>query len=438
MPGILKTAVIIPGLLSLVFGLLLFSGAGILAEYWFRNPDLTPVFRLFGLAVPGITLLKLGTELSKGFCTAKFAVLVENLTVPALQIFFFLVLYWQIRGFGALIGAVIAATALGACLISYFILRQMKGVWPDRRVPLKELTRKVRTSRIRKEVVTYSLPLFLSGITAVVMGSIDIIMLGRYASEETVGVYAAAAMVTGLMASTLMMPILSIFSPLIARHQAQDEMGVVADLYAAAVRWLCYLSIPAFAFVILFRTWVMLVFGQDFLEEGPMILLVLSPGYFTVCFTGCVGQLLAMTGHQKKELAVSVAVVIANIGLNFALIPVYGGYGAAAATSVSLVLINLLRVAIVYRIFKIQPFTLKLVRLKVTAVVILGGMVLVQGSISQWQGGLAAALVWIFLTGLIFLGHIDAEDKKIARGIWQKFRGMGRCRPKGIDEMRRE
>lgn len=134
------------------------------------------------------------------------------------------------------------------------------------------------------------------------MGSIDILMLGRYVDARNIGYYAAAAMVTGLMASTLIMPVNSIFGPLIARYQGRNEMDTVSDLYSAAVRWLCYLSIPAFSAAILFRDHIMLVFGSGFLAKGSLVLLILSPGYFTACFTGCVGQLLAMTGHQKKSL----------------------------------------------------------------------------------------------------------------------------------------
>lgn len=115
-----------------------------------------------------------------------------------------------------------------------------------------------------------------------------------------------------------------------------------------------------------------------------------------------------------------------NVCLNFILIPAYGDIGAAAATSVSLVLINLMRVVIVFRTFKIHPFTAKLFRLKALGVALLTGTVLLQGRLGVWQDFFVAVLVWLFLIVVIILRHIDGEDREIAANFWLKFRRIGR------------
>jgi O-antigen/teichoic acid export membrane protein len=59
---------------------------------------------------------------------------------------------------------------------------------------------------------------------------------------------------------------------------------------------------------------------------------------------GPVGLLLIMTGHERTSARVVAVTTALNVALNAALIPAFGGVGAASATACSIVVRNLVLV----------------------------------------------------------------------------------------------
>lgn len=410
LPKIMNTAILIPVLLSLACSGLFYLGAGTIATVWFHNPELIPVFHLFALAIPCVTLLKLGTELSRGFFTTRYAVLVENFIVPVLLPLVFLSLYFFNHTFNALIYAFIIANAVGAACIVFFLFRQAGRVLP----PLPQAW---IFAGFSFKVIRYSFPLFLSGITAVLMGTIDIFMLGRFVDADSVGVYAAASMVAVFLSTSLVIPVNSIFAPLVAGHHHHNDLTTLHHLYIATTRWVAFLAIPLILCVILLRSHIMAIFGTGFVETGSKVLLILAVGHLVNCLTGGVGQILSMAGHPKKELSINLLIVILNMGLNLLLIPRYGLTGAACATAIALGSVNLLRVIVVFKIFKIQPFTLKLARIFVLGF-FLGLVALLFQQIAHggydflFALGACGLLIWfIAVTGF------EPEDKDVLSQI---------------------
>ena len=72
--------------------------------------------------------------------------------------------------------------------------------------------------------------------------------------------------------------------------------------------------------------------------------IVLTIGQFVNAATGPVGYLLNMSGFHRIEGRIAVAGAVMTVGLCFALIPVWGLLGAAAANAIATAACNLLRV----------------------------------------------------------------------------------------------
>jgi len=72
--------------------------------------------------------------------------------------------------------------------------------------------------------------------------------------------------------------------------------------------------------------------------------------------------MLTMTGREKLEFLNDVGILILNILLNLILIPKFGILGAAIATAVSLILLNIIRVLEVYIFLKMHPFDPKFLK----------------------------------------------------------------------------
>jgi O-antigen/teichoic acid export membrane protein len=82
----------------------------------------------------------------------------------------------------------------------------------------------------------------------------------------------------------------------------------------------------------------------------------MAAGQIITTVVGPLGFFLAMTGRQKLNLANAIALAAINIVLNVIMIPRWGIAGAGMATSISLVIINAVRLIQVKRFYGFTPF----------------------------------------------------------------------------------
>lgn len=210
-----------------------------------------------------------------------------------------------------------------------------------------------------EKIVLYSLPLMPTAITLIGFNYVDIIMLNIYVNPSKVGEYAASARLSFFFA-TLFPSITLIFAPLIAGQHGKNNLENIEMLFKAMVRWVCYMALPVLVFFLIANKEIMLIFGKEFTKDGPIVLTILMSGHIFEFISSGTGIILTMTGHQYKELINYLASVLLNILLNIILIPSYGLIGAAAATTLSRLIITAVRLYIIFYIFRIQPFTKKL------------------------------------------------------------------------------
>jgi O-antigen/teichoic acid export membrane protein len=85
--------------------------------------------------------------------------------------------------------------------------------------------------------------------------------------------------------------------------------------------------------------------------------MILIGSQIVLSCVGPAGNILTMTGYERIQLVNNLLALGLNIGLNLFLIPRYGILGAAIATSVSLAVLNVLRVIQVIRFIGISPFS---------------------------------------------------------------------------------
>lgn len=419
LPQVITTALVIPCLLSILCSLLLFLSADIVANFWFHDQHIANILRLFSVTVPFAALLKVGCELSRGFLTTRYAVLVENFLVPVAQLCLFVILYFLRHDFNALIYGTVLSYGFGCISMLFFLSRQL------RKLMGYELLMRPRWQWLfdkgkGMELIRYSFPLFLSGVTVILMNYIDIFMIGRFVGAEDVGVYVAASMVANFISSSLVIPVNSIFVPLVAARHGCKDIAAISHLYVATTRWLFIFSVPLIACVILGRKNIMWIFGAGFVDDGAMVLLILAIGHLVNCLAGGVGHILSMTGHPQKELIINIFVVILNIVLNLVLIPQYGILGAAVATSAAMVLVNVLRMIVVYMLFKMQPFAGKLVVIFIVGFFLISGNILFQEFVG-WDYDLFSSLATcIVVTTIIVVRGLEFEDKELLREICKR------------------
>jgi O-antigen/teichoic acid export membrane protein len=179
--------------------------------------------------------------------------------------------------------------------------------------------------------------------------------------------------------------------------------------------------------LIIFSKEIMGIFGPEF-KGGWQVLLILGSAYFIIVGTGPLTPVLQMTGKQDIEMVNSLSLLIINIGLNLLLIPAYGMIGGAIATSISLILIKLLRLYQVNRMLRLIPYTRQIIKPLLAGIFSLitclgfKGISLQDQSYIWFIGGAILSLIVYII--VLFLIRFDPEDKIVFSAIKSKILGQ--------------
>jgi O-antigen/teichoic acid export membrane protein len=133
----------------------------------------------------------------------------------------------------------------------------------------------------------------------------------------------------------------------------RPEMERLARTAATLVAILSAFSIAGLLLV--GRPLIRIAYGSEYVGAWG-ILLILALGTFWDSASGGAGFVLQMTGHHKRLLLLTVGGALVNVALSLALAPIWGGYGIALATSVTLIAINMAMVRSVRRLLGVRTF----------------------------------------------------------------------------------
>lgn len=278
---------------------------------------------------------------------------------------------------------------------------------------------------LQREVTFFSATLF--GIQALEFlgAQADRIVIGVYLNAREVGIYAVAVTLVAFIA-ILLQSVNQIFAPSIAEVHALGQHDVLVRLYRTLTKWVLGATIPLALVMMIFSRSLMSVFGHDFVEGAP-VLIIGAIGQLVNCGTGSVGQLLLMSGNQMRMARTQVIVVPATLILSWFLIPRCGLVGAAIAAAIGTGGMNLLWLKDVDLVLGVHPLRKMYVSLIpgsiVSALSILGARYLLR-SVDFLPLTIAAACVVGFASFAIcstLLGF-DADDKALAAATWERFR----------------
>lgn len=195
--------------------------------------------------------------------------------------------------------------------------------------------------------------LFIAGINVINMQT-DILMLAAIRGSESAGIYQAATRGAELVAFSLVIVNMAI-QPSLARLYAAGDMARLQRLTIMSARAATATALPLATAMIVWGGSIMAaVFGSEF-TRGAVALAILSAAQLVNAFTGPANSLLNMTGHEVDQLKAMTVGVLINIVLNALLIPHWDIVGAAVATGTSLIVWNVLLVALAGQRLHIYP-----------------------------------------------------------------------------------
>ena len=186
---------------------------------------------------------------------------------------------------------------------------------------------------VAKEFLQDSWPLILSGLAVSTFAKIDQVLLKFLVNEAGVGFYSAAVRIVEAWYFIPMAITTSIFPAILNAKQTNEfeykkRLEKLYDLMSV-------ISIGiAIIISALSGTIIQLFYGERFISSAPVLSIYIWSGVAT--FLGVASnQFLIAENLTKLSLYRSVFGMVANILLNFLLIPLYGINGAALATLIS-------------------------------------------------------------------------------------------------------
>ena len=412
--GVIIQSLLVTFALSVGLSVLLFFGAGFLANRLFNEPFMETVLRAFSVSVPFFTLMSMALWATQGFQTMKYATYVQYVVRPFLNLVFIAVFYlFGVQVLGA-IASYILSMAIGAALSLYYLSR----IFPSL------LDRGVRSKFESRALFKASGPMIVANITQQVNSWLALLVLGAFDTARQVGIYDVAFR-TAALSTLVLFAFGGIFSPMISNLYRKGFLRDLAYLYKDVSYWSFAGALAFFLITTLLARDIMEVLGPKFVPGWPVIVIIAAAQLFSAS-VGPTARVLAMTGGQRVVMFATLGSIVTAVALNLLLVPSFSIFGAAAATAAALILVNAVTLFFVHRMLGFWPYSVRYAKpviagLLATVSVYLARLVL------PAYAGVTAILVFaplflaVFLTLLVALG-LSASDRQFLASFWDAFR----------------
>lgn len=401
--GTVIMGLVVPLLVGGVLAVILYLGRGLIAR--FTGMALGSTVQLFIVGIPLFAAMMVGMNATYGLKQTKYSVYIRDFGQSVVALALMAIGAFVLSDLTAVIVGYLVSILVGVGLAIFFLARE------------GALRFDVRPAFEYREIFAFSLPLTFADSIQYLVSWTDILVLGVFVPPAPIGRYQAAYQ-TSILLIIVLQSANSIFPAMAADLYNAGRRERLNRVYTAVTRWVTYLTILGLAFLIVYADDILSVFGTT-ARSAQVALIVLALGQTLSAITGPTGFLLIMSNHERLQLVNSVVAALLNLVLNVVLIQVYGIIGAAAATGISLALLNVLRLAEVQYLLGIQPYSWKYWRGMVAIgcsipVMVLGRVLPLAGPIRVVLVGTSAFAVFV---ALIWMLGFDDVDRTLVEAI---------------------
>jgi O-antigen/teichoic acid export membrane protein len=406
--------------LSLTLSVLMFLGAGLLANEVFSKPLMETMFRVFSISVPFFTLMSIALYATEGFQTVKYSSMVKGLWQPLISFVLIVALYLLgARALGAA-AAYVVSMIVGAALALYYLRR----LFPRLLDPQTPAVFEVR------ETFNVSGQVWISQVAEYAHAWVAVTVLGVYATAESVGIYNAAARIAWIP-GVIFMAFAGIFSPMIANLYRRGELVNLNYLFKDVSRWIFSAGLVVFMLTLLMCKDILAVFGDEFISGWGAMIVVAGAQLFSSS-VGITNRLLVMTEYQRIYMWAMAGALGTVVVLSFVLIPVYGIMGAAWASAGSIVFYNAITLIAVGKVMGFWPYNRQYLKSVIAGLLAAAVVVLVRQLLGIPVGFVAIlVLTPLFLVSFagVLLGlGLSHSDQQFLKAVWialRRFRVRG-------------
>jgi O-antigen/teichoic acid export membrane protein len=305
--------------------------------------DLGVTTQLFLVGVPLFSTMMVAATATRGFKETKYYVYTREIGQSIVAFVLAVVGAYVLSDVQAVIFGYLISLGFGAVLAISFLSYQGAFSFD------------VRPSVPLREVLGFALPLTIAAVTLYLVTWTDILMLGLFRTPTEVGWYQAAYQ-TSVLLSVVLQATFSIFPTLASDLYHTDQHERLGQIYTVVTKWVVALTLFGFLFLLVFLESILGIFGTT-IRAAETALSILAVGQLAAALVGPAGLLLTMSEYERLQMVNSVLVSLLNIALNYILIQEFGIVGAAIATGVSFIVLNVLRLVQTWYLLGIQPYS---------------------------------------------------------------------------------
>ncbi|MBU0730978.1 MAG: flippase [Proteobacteria bacterium] len=404
-----------PFAFSIFVVLILYFSADFFCGSLLHKPEISPVYKLLLLSVPFSVLVRVLLGALQGAKAIKFRVIIERIATPLLRALIIVAVIIVDRGVTALAtGYVIVAIAGSALSIYYLTLAIPEFFAKDKMI--------IESRKIKNLAAT----IYFTRICQQVLTKLDIVIIGYFLPAAMVGIYSAASRIPPLIAVPMVLVNLG-FAPIISAMHARSEIEELNLQLKITTKWIITASLPLLFLLVYFAPDILRIFGKDF-AAGATIMTIICFGFFADSATGSSGYMLMMTNHAKFNLLNSIITGILSVLLNLVLIPRFELIGAAVANTVSILVLQILRLIQLFYLLKIHPYSLDTLK-PIFSLIMAVAIALLVNFIWSPENVLFSSIA----TTVLFLGcyvqglrilKFSPEDEIILNRIKEKISGL--------------
>ena len=330
MKYILKIIILFVSILSILFLTLLVFGSNFISNVIFQKSYLEEYIKVASISIFTFTLIIIISTFFQGLKKIKEFIYIQNI-IPQVVFFIILIVNSYLFFESNIIKIYIYAQILSLIIGFYILYRYFK------KTSESEISN-TNYNMIHIFKTSFSM-LFISSIFMTINWT-DIIMLGIFKTEADVGIYNGALKVAALTSISLM-AINSIAAPKFVEHYSKNDFKNLEKTVKNSTKLIFLTTLPIFIVLITFPETILSFMGPVF-SEGSTVLIFLAVAQFISSICGSVGYILQMTGNHKVLKNILIFIFCINLLLNYILIPLYGINGAACASMISIISLNLI------------------------------------------------------------------------------------------------
>jgi len=329
-----KYSLYLLALSSILFGIALFFLSDFISISIFHNPNLIIFLKIFSITIPLSVFLSLFVSVIKAYEKIAWFSFIYNILQNFVKLAVLIILI--VLGFKT--NSITLSYVLGvasATLVAFFVCKYILHLFGK-----CKLNKKTK-SKIFKEMFSYSWPLLFFGLVYLLFYWTDSFMIGFLKTTKDVGIYTVAVNISSLL--VIIYPLFTeLFFPLITKEYSKNNLKLIKQLSQQIGKWIFALTLPILILIFLFPgAFINILFGNQYILAENAVRYLSIGVFFTAIFIVS-ENILYMIGKSRLIFLNIIIITILNVILNFILITRYGIDGAAIATMISLIFLNLL------------------------------------------------------------------------------------------------